>query len=266
LRKLQVQLAETNRELEVANRKMKRELALAGVVQTSFLPRELPGLSGWQLAVTLKPAGETSGDFYDVRRLPNGWIGLLIADVVGKGVGAALYMALSGTLFRTYAAQTPDQPDRVLDAVNRRLLMETRSNQFVTVFYGVLDPITGRLNYSSAGHCPPYLVRDASDGSGIRELAGHGVPLGMFAHEAWPVASVQLDPGDVLVVYTDGITEARNAQKAFFGEERLLETLRAVRGSRARQIEGAVMEAVDDFMGDSVRSDDITLAILIRDL
>jgi sigma-B regulation protein RsbU (phosphoserine phosphatase) len=271
LRKLQVQLAETNRELEAANRKMKRELALAGAVQTSFLPHDLPDLPGWQLAVTLRSAGETSGDFYDVQLLPNGRLGLLIADVVGKGVGAALYMALSWTLFRTYVGGYPNQPDRVLDVVNRRLLMETRSNQFVTAFYGVLDLDTGRLDYSSAGHCPPYLARaqDRSTspyGSGVQELAGRGMPLGMFAHEVWPSQAVQLDPGDVLLLYTDGITEARNDRRAFFGEERLLETLSAHRGDRARQIEGAIMGAVDEFMGYSVRSDDITLAVVVRDL
>jgi sigma-B regulation protein RsbU (phosphoserine phosphatase) len=267
LRRLQVRLEEANRELEAANRKMKRELALAGAVQTSFLPRELPEFPGWQLAVALQPAGETSGDFYDVQRLPNGRLGLLVADVVGKGVGAALYMALSWTLFRTYAAQSPGQPDRVLEAVNRRLLMETQSNQFVTVFYGVLDPGTGRLDYSSAGHCPPYLVlgsQGSPGGPGVHELAGQGVPLGMFARETWPVQCVQLDPGDVLVLYTDGITEARNDQRAFFGEERLLETLSAHRGGRAQQIEGAIVEAVDAFMGGSARSDDITLAVLVR--
>jgi sigma-B regulation protein RsbU (phosphoserine phosphatase) len=264
LRRLQVQLAETNRELEAANLKMKRELALAGAVQTSFLPRDLPDLPGWQLAVTLRPAGETSGDFYDVQLLPNGRLCLLIADVVGKGVGAALYMALSWTLFRTYAGQYPSQPDRVLDAVNRRLLMETRSNQFVTVFYGILDPDTGGLDYSNAGHCPPYLAGDSSGSSGVQELAGRGMPLGMFAHETWAVQTVQLDPDDVLLLYTDGITEARNERKAFFGEERLLETLSAHRSDRACQIEEAIMGAVDEFMGGSARSDDITLAVVVR--
>jgi len=269
LRKLQMQIAEANRELEAANRKMKRELALAGAVQTSFMPRELPDLPGWQLAITLSPAGETSGDFYDVQLLPGGRLGLLIADVVGKGVGAALYMALSWTLFRTYAGQHPGQPHRVLDAVNRRLLMETRSNQFVTVFYGVLDPDMGRLDYSNAGHCPPYLARGSpgSPGSpGIQELAGRGVPLGMFAREAWPVQTVQIDPGDVLVLYTDGITEARNDRGAFFGEERLLGTLSAHPRDEARRIERAIMGAVDAFMDGSVRSDDITLAVVVRNL
>jgi sigma-B regulation protein RsbU (phosphoserine phosphatase) len=262
LRRLQVQLA-------AANLKMKHELALAGAVQASFLSHQLPDLPGWQIAVTLRPAGETSGDYYDVQLLPSGRLGLLIADVVGKGVGAALYMALSWTLFRTYAGQYPCQPHRVLDAVNRRLLIETRSNQFVTVFYGVLDPDTGRLDYCIAGHCPPYLARGGSGRpgtSGIQELAGRAVPLGMFAHEAWPVQTVQLDPGDVLVLYTDGITEARNDQRAFFGEERLVETLRAHLGNRAPEIERVIVGAVDEFMGDSSCSDDITLAVVVRDL
>ncbi len=137
----------------------------------------------------------------------------------------------------------------------------------MTVFYGVLNLGTGRLDYSNAGHCPACLVRGNSGCRGafdVQELAGRGMPLGMFARETWPVQTVQLDPGDVLVLYTDGITEARNDRRAFFGEERLLGTLRAHRGDRARQIEEAIMEAVDEFMGGSVRSDDLALAVLVR--
>jgi sigma-B regulation protein RsbU (phosphoserine phosphatase) len=264
LRALQVRLQEANEKLQQANEKMKRELVLAGAVQASFLPRELPDIPGWQLAVTLNPAGETSGDFYDVHLLPNGRLGMLIADVVGKGVGAALYMALSWTLLRTYAGEHPAQPELVLGAANRRILMETRANQFVTVCYGILDPATGTLIYCNAGHCPPYLFSTQNGGT-VRELAGKGVPLGMFAHEAWQAQAIQLAPGDVLVLYTDGVTEARNSQRAFFGEDRLLESVRANVGRPARDIQEAILKAVDEFIGDGIRSDDITLAVVARD-
>jgi sigma-B regulation protein RsbU (phosphoserine phosphatase) len=273
LRGLQVQLAEANRELKAANQKMKRELDLAGAVQTTFLPYELPDLDGWELAVALRPAGETSGDFYDVQILADGRLGVLVADVVGKGVGAALYMALGWALFRTCFRQYPEHPEQVLEAVNRRLMVESRSSQFLTAVYVVLDPSTGKLDYSSAGHCPPCLVRGCEGGkggqdhagsSGVLELECRGMPLGLFAHGAWAVRTVQLEPGDALVLYTDGITEARNEQKAFFGEERLLRILAAHRTDSARQIEGAVLAAVDESVGGCIRSDDITLAVVTR--
>ena len=249
-----------------ANEKMAQELALAGEVQTSFLPREVPDIPGWQLLVTLKPARETSGDFYDVNVLPNGRVGLLVADVVDKGVGAALYMALSWTLLRTYAAAYPTQPELVFSATNRRILMDTKAaNQFVTVFYGILDPATGTLVYCNAGHCPPYLV-GAQNGQDARELAGTGVPLGMFANESWGAEVVQLAPGDVLVVYSDGIPEARNEHGAFFEEDRMLASVRANLGRPAQVIQDTLIRDVCEFMNDTPPSDDITLAIVVRDM
>ncbi|UCC64007.1 MAG: SpoIIE family protein phosphatase [Anaerolineae bacterium] len=257
LRSLQTRLQE-------ANRKMERELALAGEVQASFLPRELPSIPGWQLSATLKPARQASGDFYDFISLPNARLGFVVADVTDKGAGAALYMALSCTLIRTYAVEYPVQPELVLSAVNRRILADTSASQFVTVFYGTLDPATGTLVYCNAGHCPPYHVRDENGGD-VRELIGTGVPLGIFADRTWGQRVVQLDPGDALVLYTDGITEARSEQVHFFGEERLLQSVRTNLGRSAQEIQDAILTDVHRFVGDAPRSDDIALAVLIRD-
>ena len=257
-------LRRLQKQLQDANKKMAQELALAGEVQTSFLPRELPDIPGWQLSVTLEPARETSGDFYDVNLLPNGRLGMLMADVVDKGVGAALYMALSWTLLRTYAAEYPAQPELVLSAANRRILMDTKANQFATVFYGILDPATGTLMYCNAGHCPPYLI-SAQNSEDVRELTRTGVPLGMFEDVTWEQGVVQLAPGDVLVLYTDGITEARNEHGAFFDEDRLLASARANLGHPAQAIQDTIIRAVYEFMGDTPQSDDITLAVVVRD-
>jgi sigma-B regulation protein RsbU (phosphoserine phosphatase) len=270
LRKLQKQLQDANKKLQHANKKMERELALAGKVQTSFMPRELPDIPGWQLSVTLKPSRETSGDFYDFNLLPNGRLGILIADVVDKGAGAALFMALSWTLIRTFAAEYATQPELVLDAVNRRILKDTGTDQFVTVFYGILDPTTATLLYCNAGHSPPYLI-STHNGQDIQRLIRTGMPLGIYEDETWGQKTVRLAPGDVLVLYTDGITEAPNEQAACFGEERLLEPVRAHLGSPgsqgplARDIQDAIITAVHRFMGDAPQFDDIALAVIIRD-
>jgi len=256
LRRLQLQL-------ENANKKMSRELALAGQVQASFLPSELPPVPGWQMAVTLKPARQTSGDFYDVRLLPNGKLGILVADVVDKGVGAALYMALSWTLIRTYAAEYPTQPELVLSAANRRILMDTSAEQFVSVFYGIIDPTTGELTYCNAGHCPPYLLR-THNGGAVESLTRTGMVLGVQQDEKWEQASAQLAPGDVLVLYTDGITDAEDERGVFFGHERLLEMVQAKPGGSAQEIQDSLLTAVDSFVGNRVQFDDMALMVVMR--
>jgi sigma-B regulation protein RsbU (phosphoserine phosphatase) len=257
-------LRRLQKQLQDANRKMAQELALAGEVQRSFLPRDLPELPGWQLTATLKPARETSGDFYDFIHLPNGRLGIVVADVCDKGAGAALYMALSWTLIRTYAVEYPAQPEIVLSAVNRRIVKDTTTKRFVTVMYGILDLDTGALVYCNAGHWGPYLF-GARDSGDVRRLIRTGMPLGIFGDETWEQGSVQLAPGDVLVLYTDGITEAQDAQGAFLGEDRLLASVRPNLRRPAREIQDAILECVQRFMGDTPQSDDIALVVLLRD-
>ena len=215
--------------------------------------------------MTFSPAGETSGDFYDVCVLPNGRLALLIADVVGKGVSAALYMALTSVILRALAAEHPERPDLVLEAANRRVLAvtETRAGQFATVFYGILDPDTGTLAYCNAGHCPPLITRRRSGET--QELTGTGVPLGLFAGETWEQCVAQLAPGDGLVLYTDGVTEARTAEGEFFGEERLVTAVRAHIGHPAHAIRDAVVEALGAFVGEGTQHDDIAMVVAVRD-
>ena len=220
-----------------------------------------------------------------------GGLGLLIADVADKGMGAALYMALSRTLIRTYAVEHETQPGLVLAAANQRILADTRAGLFVTVFYGVLDPTSGELTYSNAGHNPPYLL-SARDGHVIQELDRTGVPLswkhtrsrndavwmmvvvcgnrsGWLAHlgilddGTWQQRVVHLAPGDVLLLYTDGITEAQDAQEAFFDEDRLREVFRAHLGRSARDIQDGVIAEVDAFVGDTPQFDDITMMVVV---
>ncbi len=247
---------------QLAHESVSRELALAGQIQANFLPDALPEVPGWQLAAMLQPARETSGDFYDCIPLPSGRLGILIADVADKGMGAALFMALSRTLLRTYAVEYDAHPELALGAANRRILADTHAGLFVTVFYGVLDPTSRELTYSNAGHNPPYLV-SAQDGNMIRELDRTGVPLGILEGGTWEQRIVQLAPDDVLLLYTDGITEAQNAQKAFFDEERLQEIIRANLGRSAQDIQASVIAQVADFVGNAPQSDDITLMVVV---
>jgi NarL family two-component system response regulator LiaR len=246
------------------HQKVAQELALAGEIQSSFLPNVLPNVAGWQLAAILEPARETSGDFYDFIRLSSGRLGIVVADVVDKGMGAALYMALCRTLIRTYAAEFDTQPDLVFSVVNRRILQDTHTNLFVTVFYGILDPTTGTLTYCNAGHNPPYLLSAQNRGP-VQALRRTGMPLGVLEDAIWEQGSVQIASGDALVLYTDGITEAQDRQEEFFGEKRLLEIVQDSLGRSAQDMQDALLAEVHRFMGDASQFDDITLMAVVRE-
>ncbi len=243
----------------LAFHRVTQELAVAGRIQASFLPKEIPLIAGWDIAATIIPARQTSGDFYDFVPLENGRIGFVVADVADKGTGAALYMALSRTLIRTYAMHYPDKPGKALQAANERILNDTESDQFVTVFYGVLDPENGHLIYANAGHNPPLTT-----GSQSLALTKTGIPLGMFAGMEWESASVHLAPGDTLTMFTDGIPEAQNLQEEEFGDERLLTILKDTHGRESEEMANLLVTAVQEFTDTAPQFDDITLVILKR--
>ncbi len=257
LRKLQ-------RQLQEANTRFQRELALAGKIQVGILPRELPAVRGWQLSATLKPAHETSGDFYDVRRLPNGQIVIVIADVGDKGAGAALFMALCCTLIRTCAAEHPEQPELVLHSVNHRLGTDVECDEFVTVFYGVLDPTTGAFRYCNAGHNPPYFIK-LQTGSPLQKLPRTGMALGVAENATWERAIIQIDPGDRLVLYTDGIIDAENSRGEFFGVKRFENVVRSSASRSAAETSQAILAHVQEFAGRTKQFDDIALVVVSRD-
>lgn len=249
--------------LQEANQRMQRELVLAAQVQASMMRSRLPRLPGWELAVRLIPAKLTCGDFYDVLYLPDGKVAILIADVVDKGVGAALYMSMSCTLLRTYALEHPENPEQVMLAVNRRILEDIQTDQFVTVFLGVLDPRTGELVYSNAGHNPPALLR-AGEGEAVELLSRSGTALGVLEELTWEQRRIHLSPGDVLVFYTDGITDAERENHDFYGLERLLRAVRENIELPAEALRDAVLDDVRTFTQDAAQFDDIALMILKR--
>ena len=244
--------------------RIREELKLAGQIQNSLLPSIFPDLTGWQFAVTIHPAGETSGDFFDIIPLADDRVSLVLADVLDKGIGPALFMTLSRTLIRTYALDFEFQPDIVLFATNERILKDSSANLFVTVFFGILDPDAGTLTYANAGHNPPILLR--ADGTSIDLLEKTGLPIGIEEETAWERVSVHIEPGDVLVLYTDGIPEAQNSSGDFFKRQGLEKVINENIGRSAEGLQHAIMDAVYDFLGDVSPQDDITLMVIKRDL
>jgi serine phosphatase RsbU (regulator of sigma subunit) len=191
-------------------------------------------------------------------------LGILVADVADKGVGAALYMALSRTLIRTYAVEYDAEPEVVFYAANGRLLNDARANLFVTAFYGILDPKTGILNFCNAGHNPPYIIHSGEDPS-VHMLRRTGIAIGIDEDATWTQSSTSIDLGDILVLYTDGIPDAQNRDGAFFGEEKLIEVVQQNIGRSAFEIQNSILEEIEKFAGDIAQFDDITLMILARD-
>ncbi len=244
--------------------RVNEQLRLAGNIQASLLPFSFPDMPGWQLAVTLDPAGETSGDFFDVIPLEEDRIGFLIADVLDKGLGPALYMTLSRTLIRTYATEFDLQPDLVFFATNNRILKDTRANLFVTVFFGVVDLKTGQMTYSNAGHNPPYIISEINDGEPI-SLEKTGFPIGIDEDSTWTRETVQIHPGDVLILYTDGVPDAQNPEGEFFKQWRLVEVAKKNLGQTAEVLQKSILDEVYDFVMDAPPFDDITLMVLVRD-
>jgi sigma-B regulation protein RsbU (phosphoserine phosphatase) len=163
----------------LAFHKAQQELEFAGNIQTSFLPTSVPEAEQWQIAAVLDSARQTSGDFYDFIPLDDAHIGIVVADVSDKGTGAALYMALSRTLLRTYAMESGLQPEVAVQRTNDRIRQDAETDQFVTLIYGILESETGRFIYANAGHNPGYLLRAGSDT--VDKLPHSGIPLG----KAW---------------------------------------------------------------------------------
>jgi serine phosphatase RsbU (regulator of sigma subunit) len=248
----------------LAIQKTLQELSLARSIQASFLPDELPRLEGWQVQAALEPARQIAGDFYDFIPLPDGQVGIVIADVADKGLGPALYMALSSTLLRTFASQYPSKPALVLRATNQRIIQDARANLFVTVFYGVLNPQSGQLVYANAGHPPAFLI-GSEQPTMLNTLRNTGMPLGIDPETNWREEVIQLGSGDVLMLYTDGVTDAQNSQGDFIDRNTVLQCLYDHARQPVRVIQESIFDRIHHFVGDAPRFDDITLVIVKRD-
>lgn len=245
---------------------MKKSLELASQIQHHLLPKHAPKVERFDLFAGADYCDETGGDYFDFIELPPSQlggpprIGMVIADVAGHGIASALVMTSARSVLRSNADRASVDPGALLRAVNNHLCRDVDVQKFVTMFYGVLDPITAQVLWSSAGHEEGLLLR--ADGS-LTILGTTGVPLTVLEDEPFPTESpVNLNPGDILIVGTDGIRECRNPAGEFFESERLLATVRAHAHLPASAIYAAVLLAVHTFRGTSPQQDDITLLVV----
>lgn len=238
---------------------LQRELEVARRIQEAVLVREFPVRSDLELYAFMTPAREVGGDFYDFFSLQDGRLGFAIADVSGKGVSAALFMAVSRTLLEGLALQT-DGPAECIRSMNRLLTPRSLPNMFVTVFYGILDPATGTLEYCNAGHNTPFIIH--SDGSTELLPNTNSIAVSLMRDFEYGGRTFTLQPGDSILLYTDGVTEAMNEDREEFTIERLQELLGEHPGLSAPALIRAVIRSVTEFTGGVAQSDDITLLAL----
>jgi sigma-B regulation protein RsbU (phosphoserine phosphatase) len=236
-----------------------KELEIAKEIQESFLPESTPEIPGMEIAAVTVPAMEIGGDLYDFIPVCDGRWGLAIADVSGKGVSAALFMALSRTLIHASGSAEID-PSVALRRANRLIYEDAKSSMFITVFYGVLDAERLEFSYVNAGHNPPFLLR--GDPAVVRPLPGRGIALGVVPEVDIPRSELELEHGDLIAMFTDGVTEAFNGQDEPFGEERLSGFLLANRSRPLAEIIPALLDEIKKFCGSTPQSDDITLVLV----
>jgi sigma-B regulation protein RsbU (phosphoserine phosphatase) len=246
---------------EIQQRLINQELETARMIQKSFLPQTIPQHPGWDTGIFWRPVREVAGDFYDFYPLPDGRLAIIVADVSGKGVPAALFMALSVTVLR-FAMGLNLAPSELMDRANQAILADQRSRMFTTAFVGYLDLDSGVLQFASAGHNLPLLYRAAT--SRCEYLEAAGVAMGLFEGADYLEETVTLAEGDVLVLYTDGITDVINADEEEFGEERLEELVMDYATRPAQELTGLIIKSVAAFAPDQAAFDDETLIVIKR--
>jgi serine phosphatase RsbU (regulator of sigma subunit)/anti-sigma regulatory factor (Ser/Thr protein kinase) len=241
---------------EAASReRIEQELRVAQLIQQNFLPRELPELPGWHLDAYYKPAREVGGDFYDFFELPNGQVGVVVGDVTDKGVPAAMVMAAARSVLRATAARVVS-PGETLERVNELLCPDIPDKMFVTCLYGVIDPASGRFRFANAGHNLPY----ARTADGAVELRATGMPLGLLPDMRYEEKEASIGPGEALLLYSDGVTEAHAATREMYGTPRLAELV-----AGEEELIGGLLTSLEAFTGAGwEQEDDITLVTLRR--
>jgi serine phosphatase RsbU (regulator of sigma subunit)/pSer/pThr/pTyr-binding forkhead associated (FHA) protein len=242
-------------------RRMEEELKVASEIQMRLQPFAPPKLDGWDMTGVSFPCREIGGDYYDfIHRKRDSHLVVAVGDVSGKGTGAALLMSSLHAAVRAQS-QTGAPIREVMGEINEYIFENSPSNKFLTLFYGELDPLTGTLSYSNGGHNAPMLVRRSGE---LERLDTGGLPIGMMQDVAYQEASVELGCGDVLVIYSDGITESINEREEEFDEERLIDVVKKNLGRSASGIRDRIDEALSRFVGTTAPVDDMTLMIIKR--
>jgi phosphoserine phosphatase RsbU/P len=248
---------------EVAQReRLDRELEIAREVQQRLFPQKLPVVEGLDFAGYCRPALGVGGDYYDFIRLPDGCLGIAIGDVSGKGIAAALMMASLQASLRGQTIKPAETLSEMVQHINRLVFDASAENRYATFFYAQYDPLKRMLRYVNAGHNPPMVHRVADGKHSFLRLEEGGTVVGLFPDFAYRDAQVQLEPGDALIAFTDGISEAMNAAEEEFDEERLMRTLSACKARTAAEIITYVLNDVDGFTAGARQHDDMTLVVV----
>jgi sigma-B regulation protein RsbU (phosphoserine phosphatase) len=252
--------------VEVAKREAQqaKELEIARGVQQNLFPKNLPEREGWQFAAMCRPARAVGGDYYDLFELDSKRVGLALGDVSGKGLGPALMMSSIHAITQGGLASLAGEPARFVESLNEQLVRSTAQGMFATFFVGVLDTGTGELRYVNAGHNPPFVVPGGS--SDVSTLTEGGLMVGAFRGAKFISSDLHMGEGDLLVVFSDGITEAMNEAGEMFEEEKLLGAILKARAcGKASEILSLIIDAVDRFVGEAEQSDDISVVVVMRD-
>jgi ketosteroid isomerase-like protein len=245
----------------IERERVEQELRVARRIQQASLPTEVPTLEGWQISPFYQPAREVGGDFYDFFDLEDGRLGGVVGDATGKGMPAALVAAATSNMLRAVArALDSSSPGEILEQVNETLLARIPPNMFVTCFYAILDPESGRLLYANAGHDLPYV----RNGGAAEELRARGMPLGLTPGMSYEEKEITLEAGDIALLYSDGLVEAHDPNGEMFGFPRLREPV-AEHAAVERSLEEALLEELYSFVEEGwEQEDDITLLTLRR--
>jgi sigma-B regulation protein RsbU (phosphoserine phosphatase) len=235
---------------------------IAREVQERLFPQKLPVIAGLDYAGHCRPALGVGGDYYDFLALPEGHLGVAIGDVSGKGIAAALMMASLQASLRSEATRAPDNLATAVGNINRLVYEASSSNRYATFFYGQYDPASGQFDYVNAGHNPPMLFHVGDGRDTVTRLEPGGTVIGLLESALYDQGSVLLRAGDVLVAFTDGISEAMNLDDEEWGEDLLLETIRGCRDLSSQEMLDCLFDAASKYAGAAPQHDDMTLVVL----
>ncbi len=248
---------------EVAQReRLNREVEIAREVQERLFPQKLPAIRGLDYAAFCRPALAVGGDYYDFLALPHGQLGVAIGDVSGKGIAAALMMASLQASLRSEATRAPENLAAAMANINRLVYDSSASNRYATFFYGQYDPATGRFDYVNAGHNPPMLFRCSQGRWEVTRLEVGGTVIGLIETFPYQQGTVTMIPGDTLIAFTDGISEAMNRSDDEWGEEEVVRSVESCHGLPAKQVLDRLFQDCDQFVAGAKQHDDMTLVVL----